>query len=135
MDNSYDKKLSKMYIPGSSYTWEQFIDSINKAILKNNPTGLNSEDKQLGVYFVTENELSIEPLNNDRESIEKFIEKVLLYIWDDVAKIDPTLWFDDTINSFDELVDEYFEDNLRVFKELFKDQQQSESLENNEEIN
>ena len=133
MNNSYDQKLSKMYIPGSSYTWEQFVDSINKAILKNNPTGLNSEDKQLGVYFVTENELSFEPSSNDKESIEKFIEKVLLYIWDDVAKIDPTLWFSDTINSFDELVDEYFENNLRVFKELFKDQQQSESLENNEE--
>ena len=135
MNNSYDQKLSKMYIPGSSYTWEQFVDSINKAILKNNPTGLNSEDKQLGVYFVTENELSFEPSNNDKESIEKFIEKVLLYIWDDVAKIDPTLWFGDTINSFDELVDEYFKNNLRVFKELFKDQQQSESLENNEENN
>lgn len=135
MSNSYDQKLSKMYIPGSGYTWEQFVDSINKAILKNNPTGLNSEDKQLGVYFVTENELSFEPLNNNKESIEKFIEKVLLYIWDDVAKIDPTLWFGDTINSFDELVEEYFDNNLRVFKELFKDQQQSESLENNEENN
>ena len=135
MNNSYDQKLSKMYIPGSSYTWEQFVDSINKAILKNNPTGLNSEDKQLGVYFVTENELSFEPSNNDKERIENIIEKVLLYIWDDVAKIDPTLWFGDTINSFDELVDEYFKNNLRVFKELFKDQQQSESLENNEENN
>ena len=121
-----------MYIPGSSYTWKQFIDSINTAILKNNPTGLNSEDKQLGVYFVTENELSFEPLNQDKGSIDKFIEKVLLYIWDDVAKIDPTLWFDD-INSFDELVDEYYDMNLRVFRELFKDQQLNESQDNNEE--
>ena len=132
MNDEYDKKLSKMYIPGSSYTWEQFIDSINTAILKNNPTGLNSEDKQLGVYFVTENELSFEPLNQDKGSIDKFIEKVLLYIWDDVAKIDPTLWFDD-INSFDELVDEYYDMNLRVFRELFKDQQLNESQDNNEE--
>ena len=76
MNDEYDKKLSKMYIPGSSYTWKQFIDSINTAILKNNPTGLNSEDKQLGVYFVTENELSFEPLNKDKGSIDKFIEKL-----------------------------------------------------------
>ena len=135
MDKEYDRKLSKMYIPGSSYTWEQFIDLINKAILRKNPTGLNSEDKQLGVYFVTENELSFEPLSQDRESIEKFVEKVLMYIWDDVAKIDPSLWFDEDINSFDKLVEEYYAANLRIFKELFKDQQTNESQGANEENN
>ncbi len=135
MSKDYDKKLSKMYIPGSSYTWEQFVDLVNAAIIKNNLTGLNSEDKQLGVYFVTENELSFTPLNQDKDIIDKFIEKVLLYIWDDVAKIDPTLWFNDNINSFDELVDEYFKNSLRVFKELFKDQQQTESQDYDEKNN
>lgn len=135
MSKDYDKKLSKMYIPGSSYTWEQFVDSLNKAILKKNPTGLNSEDKQLGVYFVTENELSYEPLNPDKDSIDRFIEKVLLYIWDDVAKIDPTLWFGDDISSFNDLVDEYYDANLKVFKDLFTDQQTIESQETDEENN
>ncbi len=121
-DDLYDKKLSKMYIPGSSYTWEQFVNEINKEIMEKNPNGLNSEDKQLGIYFVTENELSLEPINNDVETINKFIEKVLLYIWDDVAKLDSSLWFGEDIKSFDDLVDEYYEKNLKVFKDMFKDQ-------------
>ena len=53
---------------------------------------------------LTENELSTSPINNDRDKMDKFIEKVLLYIWEDVAKIDPSLWFDDEINTFDNLV-------------------------------
>ncbi len=133
MDNDYDKELSKMYIPGSSYTWEQFVNTINKTILKNNPTGLNSEDKQLGIYFVNKEELSLSPLNQDKEIIDKFIEKVLLYIWDDIAKIDLELWFDDDINCFDDLVEKYYNENLRVFKDLFTDQQSIESQVNYEE--
>lgn len=121
-DEDYDKKLAKMYIPGSSYNWEQFITAINEQILHKNPTGLNSEDKQLGIYFVTENELSVEPVNSDIEIIDKFIEKVLLYIWDDVAKVDPNLWFNDEIECFDDLVSEYHDKKLNVFKEIFKDQ-------------
>lgn len=132
---SYDNKLATMYIPGSSYTWEEFIITINKEIMRKNPTGLNSEDKQLGVYFVTVNELSTTPINNDKEIINKFIEKVLLYIWEDVAKLDPTLWFDDSINSFDELVKSYYNNKLRVFKDIFKDQNNESQTRNiNEEV-
>lgn len=121
-NEEYDKKLSSMYIPGSSYTWEQFVTTINKEIMRKNPTGLNSEDKQLGVYFVTENELSSIPISNDKNGIDKFIEKVLLYIWEDVAKLDPSLWFDDKISSFDDLVKSYYDNKLHIFKDVFKDQ-------------
>ena len=134
-NESYDNKLASMYIPGSSYTWEDFITTINKEIMRKNPTGLNSEDKQLGVYFVTENELSIIPVNNDKEAMDKFIEKVLLYIWDDVAKLDPSLWFDDKINSFDDLVKAYYDNKLRIFKDMFADQNnESQTRDINEEI-
>lgn len=126
-DEEYDKKLSKMFIPGSSYTWEQFVTEINKEIMLKNPTGLNSEDKQLGVYFVTENELSFEPINNSENVINKFVEKVLLYIWDDVAKIDSSLWFGEEIKSFDDLINEFYKKNLNIFKDMFKDQISSES--------
>lgn len=134
-NEEYDRKLAKMYIPGSSYTWEQFVTEINKEIMIKNPTGLNSEDKQLGVYFVTENELSFEPINNSKDVINKFVEKVLLYIWDDVAKIDSDLWFGEDIKSFDDLVSEYYKNNLKVFKDMFRDQANNESQvrEENEE--
>ncbi len=121
-ENAYDQKLASMYIPGTSYTWEDFINIINKEIMRKNPTGLNSEDKQIGVYFVTEKELSATPLNSDRNLIDKFIEKVLLYIRDDIAKIDPSLWFDDSISSFDELTKAYYDNKLRIFKDMFLDQ-------------
>ena len=49
------------------------------------------------------------------------IEKVLLYIWDDIAKIDPSLWFDDSISSFDELTKAYYDNKLRIFKDMFLD--------------
>lgn len=131
-EEAYDNKLASMYIPGSSYTWEQFIITINNAIMDKNPTGLNSEDKQLGVYFVTENELSAIPVNDDKEAMDRFIEKVLLYIWDDVAKLDTTLWFDHNINSFDELVKSYYDNKLHIFKDMFKDQNNESQV---EEIN
>ena len=131
----YDSKLASMYIPGSSYTWEQFIITVNTAIMTKNPTGLNSEDKKLGVYFATENELSMTPVNNDKEAMDKFIEKVLLYIWDDVAKLDPSLWFDDKINSFDNLVKSYYDNKLRIFKDMFTDQNnESQITDINDEI-
>ena len=55
---------------------------------------LNSEDKQLGIYFVTENELSIEPLNQDKGSIDKFIEKVLFnnIVFNNVIKLFIFCW-------------------------------------------
>ena len=49
--------------------------------------------------------------------IEAFAEKVLLYIWDDIAKIKPDDWFeektyDDLLKSFYELRDE----KLSIFR-------------------
>lgn len=129
-NEAYDNKLASMFVPGSSYTWEDFITIVNSAIMKKNPTGLNSEDKQLGIYFVTEDELSMISVNNDKDLMDKFIEKVLLYIWDDVAKLDPTLWFNDDINSFDELVKSYYDNKLRIFKDMFKDQNNESQFRN-----
>ncbi len=133
MDEEHDRILANLYIPGSSYTWQQFLDEINDQIMKRNPTGLNSEDKQLGVYFATENELSPVRMDPDEKMQDKFIEKVLLYIWDDVAKIDPSLWFDDQINSFEKLVEKYHKDKLKIFKGMFQDEETIESLDSLDE--
>lgn len=117
-----DNKLANMYIPGSNYTWKEFVEIINKAILENNPGGLNGEDKQLGVYFVSDNELVISKETEDcKEAIENFAEKVLMYIWEDIAKIDPTLWFSSDFKSFDELLDAFNKKHLDIFKGLFEE--------------
>lgn len=117
-----DNKLANMYIPGSNYTWKEFVEIINKAILENNPGGLNGEDKQLGVYFVSDNELVVSKETKDcKEAVENFAEKVLMYIWEDIAKIDPTLWFSSDFKSFDELLDAFSKKHLDIFKGVFEE--------------
>lgn len=125
---SDDNKLANLKVPGSSYNWKEFVVTINRAILENNPGGFNGEDKQLGVYFVSENEL--ESSNTTRQSAtEAFVEKVLMYIWSDIAKIDPTLWFNKDFKSFDELAAAFYTDRLAIFKGLFdNDLKKSEDI-------
>ena len=74
-------------------SWEQFCEAINSEILnKNNIT--SSEDKRLGAYFVSKDELNYIDTTNlqEKELIEakhsnaRFAEKVLKYLWDDAFK-------------------------------------------------
>lgn len=122
--NEFDQtnKLANLKIPGSRYTWKEFVEEINKAILEKNPFGLNSEDKQLGVYFVSEKELEYECNIDSEKAAENFAEKVLFYIWDDIAKFDRSMWFDDKCKSFEDLLKEFEKNKLKVFKGLFENE-------------
>lgn len=114
-----DCELATMKVPGSNYTWKEFVEEINEAILRRNPAGLNSEDKQIGVFFATKRELVSEGENNIEQKEKNFVEKVLLYVWDDVAKIDPSLWFDGDCRCFDDVVKEFSKKHLGIFKGIF----------------
>lgn len=109
------QKLKNTKIPFdgkyNNITWGDFVTKINKHILLDK-SGVNSEDKQLGMYFV-----SIEEINNKKE----FAEKILSYIWEDVAKLNPEYWFGD-IDSYDELLQKYDEIYLKVFDTLFEEE-------------
>lgn len=110
-----DHKFKDKYIPGADITWEELVNDINEYILKIS-SGLNSEDKQLGVYFVDENGMRKEKVDaSDPEAVNAFAYKVLEYLWSDVAKFDRNKWFADGIKSLDELVKEYKEKGLEVF--------------------
>lgn len=110
-----DHKFKDKYIPGANITWEELVNDINEYILKIS-SGLNSEDKQLGVYFVDENGMRKEKVDaSDPEAVNAFAYKVLEYLWSDVAKFDRNKWFADGIKSLDELVKEYKEKGLEVF--------------------
>ncbi len=114
-DNEESKELKNKLIPsGDKYpniTWEKFVNKINKHIIDDN-SGINAEDKQLGMYFV-----SIEEINNEKE----FAEKILSYIWDDVAKLNTTYWFG-AISSYGELLDNFEKNGLDVFNNLFEEE-------------
>lgn len=107
-DDSYSKQLREIKIPKTDITWEQFVTSINEKIANDCP--INSEDKQLGMYFVT-----IEEVKNEKE----FAEKILSYLWDDVAKINPEDWFGD-IKTYDRLLSTYEKESVKVFNNLFE---------------
>ena len=61
------------------------------------------------MYFV-----SVEEINNPKE----FGEKILSYLWEDVAKINTSYWFG-AISSYDELIEAYNNNYLDVFNSIF----------------
>ena len=88
MPIGYKNKTWEIVIGEKKYNWVDFQTEINERIY-----GIdNSEDKQLGDYFVnadrTGNEISSDTLLN----------KILFYLWNDVCKDDPDIifkWVDD----------------------------------------
>ena len=116
-----DHKFKGKYIPGANITWKDFVDGINKYILESS-SGLNSEDKQLGVYFVDDKGMRDKISDiSESQAIEDFAYKVLEYLWADVAKFDRSGWFDKEIKSLDDLVAEYKERGIEVFNDdIFK---------------
>ena len=115
----YDNKIRKMLVPGTDITWEEFVIDINKAILSRNQNRLNSEDKQIGKYFVSERDL-VDPqddLNKINFKKNRFSEKVLMYIWEDVAKMNKNEWFDE-YNSYEELLEDFYLNSEKVINNM-----------------
>lgn len=96
-------------VPGmNDYTWAEFVDSINKCIRDNIEDLQVNEDKQIGAYFIRK---SLLVSNN----AEKFAYKVFEYLWGDVAKLDHNIFFN-SYNTLDELIKDYKEKGVGVFK-------------------
>lgn len=117
-----DHEFQNMYVPGADITWKQMVEHINDYILKT-ANGYGNEDKQLGVYFVDETGMRKDIINKaNSQEIKDFAYKVLEYLWDDVAKLQRKIWFDNNIKSLDELVQEYSSKGIEVFNnDIFKD--------------
>ena len=62
-------------IDGSQYSWQNFVEAVNDKILDLT----ESEDKQLGEFF-------IKPDNGNIISKERFLGKVMFYLWNEVCK-------------------------------------------------
>ena len=60
---------------GKNYPWKDFVETVNKKIL----TLTESEDKQLGEFF-------IKPDNGNTISKDRFLGKVMFYLWNEVCK-------------------------------------------------
>lgn len=115
-----EHEFKDKYIPGGNITWKNFVEQINAHILDTDT--LNSEDKQIGIYFVNEKGMRSNPNDvSDPKDIEDFAYKVLEYLWADVSKFDRSKWFVDGIKSLDDLVNKYKTNGLEVFiNDVFK---------------
>lgn len=90
-------------------TWKDFASSINNKITELNSEGDFSEDKGLGAYFVTKKECG---------DSKAFGEKVLMYLWNDVFRYNyRSIIFKKPNESFDDLLKQFNEVGLKVFKE------------------
>lgn len=91
-------------IGGSKISWGRFADITNMEIIRFGEETGSSEDKRLGAYFAKLSELSK----------EKFPEKVLKYLWDDVFKMDHYMYFNESISSVDGIIDVFRESQSEV---------------------
>lgn len=106
------KKLVDIIIPGmeaNNISWATFAQEINSIIINSNIT--NSEDKQLGPYFIKEETL---------EDAESFANDVLVYLFSDVVRYDPTIIFSNDIKSIGDLIARYKDVGIDVFNENLK---------------
>lgn len=100
-----------LVIKNTDLTWKQFLKVINYKIAKTDNI-INADDKQLGAYFMSKDEI---------ENEKMFAEKILSYIWENVAKFNLDFWFDkNSISSYNDLIDAYEKRTIEVMNKLLK---------------
>ena len=121
MDSAFKRRFDWEYVPisfegkdavnfqididGAQYSWQKFVETVNEKIL----TLTESEDKQLGEFF-------IKPDDGLVISKERFLGKVMFYLWNEVCK-------DEHKNgSFFQAKDESGKVNYFTFQDLYRDE-------------
>jgi|GEM_PF-2405238 len=114
-ENDFIHPYEGRLIPGTNVTWKSFVEAINKKIVDETDSIFSTEDKQIGVFFCSENELSSVTGDNTTETRKRFAYKMLEYLWDDVSKTNRASWFGDQFKTLDQLIDGFVKDGLDVF--------------------
>lgn len=119
--------LKDAVLAKSDIKWDDFYKIINDYIISDDETLLNNEDKRLGAYSVTKEQV---------ENPEMFADKVLMYLWDNVARYNPSRWFKNyqskEIVVYDQLMDMYLENDnlLDIFSDDLKNKFAKKDLKN-----
>ena len=98
---SLDKKTINhvaKHLPNSEISWGAFAQIVNKKMHTANLGFGGTEDKSLGVYFATDNDL---------DDAERFAEKVLKYLWDDAFKLGRKELFNDCSQGLSAVIEAY----------------------------
>lgn len=105
------------YVPGTDKTWKEFTKTINYQITSNQSI-LNREDKQIGAFFISPDNLS-KTKNDKNADAESFAYKVLGYLWDDVFRNTRNLLFNTSrYNTLEQLVQGFKENWNSVFNKM-----------------
>lgn len=131
--NDFDKDSSisewKISFKSGGFSWKEFAKAVNDAILNNCNDGTAAEDKQLGTHFIKQCDLT---------PARRFAEKVMLYLWDDVAKYDKSQLFDtNKYKTLDMVIDGFakgenvFSPNCAQLQELYNNMKQPGQTDNN----
>ena len=86
------------HLPNSEISWGAFAQTINKKMHTANLGFGGTEDKSLGVYFATDNDL---------DDAKRFAEKVLKYLWDDAFKLGRKELFNDCSQGLSAVIEAY----------------------------
>lgn len=86
------------HLPNSEISWGAFAQTINRKMHTANLGFGGTEDKSLGVYFATDNDL---------DDAERFAEKVLKYLWDDAFKLGRKELFNDCSQGLSAVIEAY----------------------------
>lgn len=86
------------HLPNSEISWGAFAQTVNKKMHTANLGFGGTEDKSLGVYFATDNDL---------DDAKRFAEKVLKYLWDDAFKLGRKELFNDCSQGLSAVIEAY----------------------------
>ena len=98
LDDKTIKHVAK-HLPNSDISWGVFAKTVNKKMHDNPSLGFGgTDDKSLGVYFATDNDL---------DDAERFAEKVLKYLWDDAFKLGRQALFSNCSEGLSSVIEAY----------------------------
>lgn len=119
--NKFDFKTAHVnkHLPNSKISWGAFAQTVNKKMHTVNSGFGSTDDKSLGVYFATDNDL---------DNAKRFAEKVLKYLWDDAFKLGRQVLFNDCSEGLSSVIEAYEEakgDPLEavLLPEIYKEMQ------------
>lgn len=99
LDNKTIIHVAK-HLPNSDISWGVFAQTVNKKMHTANLGFGGTDDKSLGVYFATDNDL---------DDAELFAEKVLKYLWDDAFKLGRQALFKNCSEGLSSVIETYEE--------------------------
>lgn len=101
-DSLDDKTITHVakHLPNSEISWGVFAQTVNKKMHTANLGFGGTDDKSLGVYFATDNDL---------DDAERFAEKVLKYLWDDAFKLGRQALFSNCSEGLSSVIEAYEE--------------------------